>query len=254
MPRRAIISDLHSNIAAIDAVLEDIASQDVDEILCLGDVVGYGPDPEAAIDRVQKHCRFVLSGNHDYAILTRAERFNPLAEEAVDYTRRVLKPVALSFGKKRARWSFLEECPTRIEEDDILYVHGSPRDDRNEYILESDIVFGQTDKILQIFSMTPRVLFVGHTHVPGIIDKELRFRHPEDEGAEFSLDPEEQYLVNVGSVGQPRDGDNRSCYAIFDGTTVSYRRVVYDFEKTMRDMARVGPISREAADRLAFGR
>ncbi len=250
----AIISDLHSNIQALHAVLEDIAQQGAEEIVCLGDIVGYGPDPEEAIDLVQRMCRFSLSGNHDYAVLTKAERFNPLAEEAVDYTRRVLKPSALSLGRRKARWEFLEGLPTRITEDDVLYVHGSPRDDRNEYILESDLIFGNVAKIEDIFSMSPHLLFVGHTHVPGVIDRDFQFRHPDDKQSEFELDSDGKYIVNVGSVGQPRDGDNRACYVLFEGRRVVYRRVQYNFRETMKNMERVGPISKEAADRLEFGR
>jgi predicted phosphodiesterase len=251
---RAIISDVHSNIEALQAVLADIAEQGCREILCLGDIVGYGPDPEECIDLIEKMCRFCLSGNHDYAVLTRAERFNPLAEEAVDYTRDVLKPTALSVGRKKARWRFLETLPTRTAEDAILYVHGSPRDDRNEYILESDIAFGNADKIRQIFEMSPRLLFVGHTHYPGIIDPEFTFRHPEDGSAVFDLAPDRQAIINVGSVGQPRDGDNRACYVLVDGNRVTYRRVLYSYHTTMSKMERVGPISKEAADRLEYGR
>lgn len=250
----AIISDLHSNMEALHAVMEDIGSQGVREILCLGDVVGYGPNPEECIDLVEERCRFCLSGNHDYAVLTRPERFNPLAVEAIEYTKKVLKPGAFSVGRKRARWNFLQAMPTRITEDSTLYVHGSPRDDRNEYILESDIVFGNAEKIKQIFDLTPRVLFVGHTHVPGVITTEMEFWHPEDNNASYQFQPDRKYLVNVGSVGQPRDGDNRSCYAIVEPDRVTWRRVPYDFRKTMEQMARVGPISKEAADRLEYGR
>ena len=251
---RAIISDVHSNIEALHAVLEDITQQGAEEVVCLGDVVGYGPDPEDAVDIVEKLSRFCLSGNHDYAVLTRAERFNPLAVEAVDYTRRVLKPTALSVGRRRARWRFLEGLPTRILENDILYVHGSPRDDRNEYILESDIVFGNIEKLAQIFEMTPRLLFVGHTHFPGVISQEMSFWHPEETGSAYDLPTDRKFLVNVGSVGQPRDGDNRACYALFDGGRVIYRRVPYNYRKTMEKMGRVGPISKDAADRLEYGR
>jgi len=251
---RAIISDVHSNIEALQAVLEDIAQQGAEEILCLGDIIGYGPDPEEAIDLVEKMCRFSLSGNHDYAVLTYADRFNPLAEEAVDFTRRELKPTSLSFGRKRARWQFIEALPTRVEEADILYVHGSPRDDRNEYILETDIVFGNLGKIQEILDMIPRLCFVGHTHVPGIIDQELKFLHPQDFDQTFEIKPQKKYIINTGSVGQPRDGDNRSCYLLLDGDRLIYRRVAYDFRKTMNKMSRVGPISQEAAVRLEFGR
>jgi diadenosine tetraphosphatase ApaH/serine/threonine PP2A family protein phosphatase len=252
---RAIISDLHSNIEALEAVMGDIASQGATEILCLGDVVGYGPDPEECLDIVEKMCRFCLSGNHDFAVLTRAERFNPLAVEAVDYTRNVLKPGGFfSFGRKKARWEFLETRNTRQVDDDVLYVHGSPRDDRNEYILESDIVFGNVDKVTQIFEQVPRLLFVGHTHVPGVITTEMTFWHPDDNGSSFELKANMKHIINVGSVGQPRDGDNRACYVLFDGARLIYRRVPYNFRKTMEKMARVGPISRDAADRLEYGR
>ena len=251
---RAIISDVHSNSEALDAVLKDIAEQGADEIICLGDIVGYGPDPEHCIDSVGKMCRFSLSGNHDYAVLTQAERFNPLAEEAVDYTRRVLKPTSWSIGHKRTRWRYLEERATRILEDDVLYVHGSPRDDRNEYILESDIVFGNVDKIREIFELTPRLLFVGHSHVPGIIGTDMGFWHPDDSGVSLDLSSGDKFIINVGSVGQPRDGDNRACYVLVDDRQVTYRRVPYDFRKTMFKMGRVGPISNEAADRLEYGR
>ncbi len=251
---RAIISDVHSNIEALLAVLADIEKQGAEEILCLGDVIGYGPDPEACIDLIAKRCRFCLSGNHDYAVLTHADRFNPLAEEAVDYTRNVLKPASLSGGHKKARWRFLELLPTRLTEGDLFFVHGSPRDDRNEYILESDILFGMADKIRQIFEMTPRLLFVGHTHFPGIIDPEITFRHPEENASVFDLPPDQKAIVNVGSVGQPRDSDNRACYALVDENRITYRRVEYPFRVTMSKMDRVGPISKEAAGRLEYGR
>ncbi len=250
----AIISDVHSNIEALQAVLEDIAVQGAEEIVCLGDVVGYGPNPEQCIDLIQKMCRFCLSGNHDYAVLTRPEGFNPLAEEAVEFTRQALKPSSLSLGRKRERWRFLEDLPTRIQEEDTLYVHGSPRDERNEYILETDIIFGNFAKIRQIIELTPRLLFVGHTHMPGIINPEFRFKHPGKNGDEFVLTHDDKFLINVGSVGQPRDGDNRACYVLVDGSRILYRRVPYEFRKTMAKMWRVGPISNEAADRLEHGR
>ena len=251
---RAIISDMHSNLEALNAVFEDIAEQGAEEILCLGDIVGYGPEPEEAIDAVEERCRFCLSGNHDYAVLNTAEGFNPLADEAVRFTRRVLKPNPLSAGRKRTRWKFLEDLPTRMQEEDILYVHGSPRDDRNEYVLESDLIFGNRDKIREILEMTPRLLFVGHTHVPGIIGIDLTFRHPEGNGATFELPAGQRFIINVGSVGQPRDGDNRACYVLADEDRVVYRRVPYDFQKTVEKMSRIGPISAGAGNRLAHGR
>jgi len=251
---RAIISDLHSNIEAIRAVLEDIAAQGIGTVLCLGDVVGYGADPEEAIDLVEKKCRFCLSGNHDYAVLTEAEKFNAPAAEAIDFTRRVLKPNSLSLGRKKERWRFLETLPTRVQEEDSLYVHGSPRDDRNEYILESDVVFGNFAKIREILDMTPRLLFVGHTHVPGVIDRNCSYWYPDGDQEEYLLAPDEKYIINVGSVGQPRDGNNKASYVIVTGNAVHWRRVPYDIRLTMQKMVRVGPLSAESAERLEYGR
>jgi len=269
---RAIISDIHSNLEALQAVLAEIDNlateghqddSDSLEILCLGDVVGYGPDPEEVIDLVEARCRFTLSGNHDYAVVTSPRYFNALAEEAVNYTRRVLKPGSLGLGRlgrlggqgrKQARWEFLERLPTRIEEGDFLYVHGSPRDERNEYILESDVIFGGHAKIREIFEMTPWLLFVGHTHVPGIIGPDFGFWRPEENGAVFEIPSQGKFIINVGSVGQPRDGDNRACYVLADKERITYRRVAYDVGRTIEKMSRVGPISKEAAGRLDQGR
>ncbi len=116
------------------------------------------------------------------------------------------------------------------------------------------MVFGNIRKIEEVFDLVPRLLFVGHSHVPGIIGPDRSFWHPEDTGVVYELDPEAKYIINVGSVGQPRDGDNRSCYVILEGNKITYYRVPYAFEKTMRKMERVGPISKEAAERLACGR
>lgn len=251
---RAIISDVHSNLEAAHAVFADIAEHGAEEILCLGDLIGYGPHPEEIIDLAEKICRFCLSGNHDYAVLTKAENFNPLAEEAVNFTRNIIKPTPLSLGRKRSRWQFLENLPTRIEEADILYVHGSPRDDRNEYILESDIVFGNIGKIEEIFDLPQRLCFIGHTHVPGIIGENLKFLHPQDFGESFDLEPQKKYIINVGSVGQPRDGDNRACYLLMNGNHLTFRRVPYNFRKAIAEMSIVGPISQESAVRLEYGR
>ena len=257
----AIISDVHSNIEALTAVMEDIHSQDIQEVVCLGDIVGYGPDPERAIDMIEKACRFCLSGNHDFAVIGAAERFNPLAEEAVDFTRRRLKPGLLKgdwyrFGssRTRARWQFIEELLLDKRERDVLYVHGSPRDPRNEYILETDIAFGNIDKVEEIFAMMPRLCFVGHTHVPGVIDEEFQFLPPMAVNHSIELDPDRKYIINVGSVGQPRDNDPRACYVVVNGEIISYRRVDYDFHKTMAKMKAIGPLSEQHADRLEQGR
>jgi predicted phosphodiesterase len=264
----AIISDIHSNVEALEAVLEDIRSQDIDEILCLGDVVGYGPDPEVCIDIVEKECRFCLSGNHDYATLTKAERFNPLAEEAIDYTRNRLKPAPfkgdwykkLVFARSRLeqRWTWLEQLFLEKRERDVLYVHGSPRDPRNEYILETDVTFGNVEKIEEIFTLTPRACFVGHSHVPGIIQREAErkfdYQYPVDFENVKELEEDKKYVINVGSVGQPRDGDPRACYVILEDGLVRFRRVEYSVERTVEKIYAVTELDNFLGDRLRDGR
>jgi diadenosine tetraphosphatase ApaH/serine/threonine PP2A family protein phosphatase len=133
-------------------------------------------------------------------------------------------------------------------------VHGSPRDCRNEYILETDITFGNVDKIEEIFELVPRLCFVGHTHVPGVITEDFQFLTPPDFNMQMDLDPKAKYILNISAVGQPRDGDNRACYALVEGNRVTYRRVPYDYKKTMSKMHLVGSISKEAAERLEQGR
>jgi len=251
---QAIISDIHANVEALTSVLEDIHTAGAEEVVCLGDIVGYGADPKPCIDMVRKHCRFCVQGNHDYAVLNVAEHFNPLAEEAIDFARKELKPSGLSLLGKKARWHFLEGLPLRKREMDVLYVHGSPRDERNEYILETDILFGNVEKIRDIFDAIPRICFVGHSHVPGIITEEMEFITSEDCAPAFPLEDGTDYIINVGSVGQPRDGDNRACYVVFDGNEVKYRRVEYDFRAAMKKIEDIGPISRNAAIRLEQGR
>lgn len=253
----AIISDIHSNREALTATLEDIAKSGASEVLCLGDIVGYGPDPEECIDLVEEHCRFSLSGNHDYATLTFPEHFNPLAAEAIKYTKTVLEPGKFRTpwgSRKKARWQFLQDLPVRKRETETLYVHGSPRDERNEYILESDILYGNYDKIDEIFSMIPRLCFIGHSHVPGIITQDYRFLKPVDYNYQISLEPGQKYIINVGSVGQPRDGDNRASYVIVQEDLIVFHRIAYDFHATMSKMERIGEISKEAAVRLQLGR
>ena len=253
----AIISDIHSNKEALTAVLEHIESDGASEIICLGDVVGYGPDPEACIDLVRRKCRFCLSGNHDYATLTSPEHFNPLAEEAILFTRARLEPGRFSSlwgARKKARWAFLDGLPVRKREAETLYVHGSPRDERNEYVLESDILYGDFEKIDEILDLTPWLCFIGHSHIPGIITEGFTFLHPEDFDHSMELDPGQKYVINVGSVGQPRDGDNRACYVRVEANCITYHRVEYDFEATMAKMGQIGEISREAAVRLKMGR
>ncbi len=251
----AIVSDLHSNQEALTAVMKDIESLGIKRILCLGDVIGYGPDPVTCID-VAREYEFILRGNHEEAVLNGAFGFNPVARAAVDWTRDQLKPQWYSLSSRRARWDLIKDLPLMKEEGDWLFVHGSPRDPTMEYILKSDCedFFGETpSKIKQIFDMIKAYCVVGHTHFPGVITEDSRFYTPAELGMKFHLEKGRKYIVNSGSVGQPRDGDNRACYLVVDGDNIEWRRIPYDFERTMKKILSITSLDERNAERLRFG-
>jgi diadenosine tetraphosphatase ApaH/serine/threonine PP2A family protein phosphatase len=251
----AIISDMHANFEALRVVFQDIEDKGIKKILCLGDIVGYGPDPVACID-LARNFNLNLRGNHEEAVVNGAFGFNPIAKEAIDWTRNQLKPSWHSFAPKRARWEILKDLPLTHREGSFFFVHGSPRDPTMEYILKSDTedLFGEIpSKIKEIFTMIPWVCFVGHTHSPGIITEESRFFSPVEFNGTFDIEDGRKYIVNVGSIGQPRDGDNRACYVILDGTLISYQRLEYDYVKTAKKIRSIAQLDDRNADRLQYG-
>ncbi len=248
----AIISDLHSNIEALSAVLSRLDREGVDRILCLGDVVGYGPDPEKCIDLVMENCDLTICGNHDEALFKGAHDFNPVARQVIEYNRRMLKPNLWAGAAKRARWRFIERLPERHQEGDFLMVHGSPRDPIHEYMMKTDVIF-IPDKIRDIFTYFEGLCFVGHTHFPGVFTSDLQFRDPGQLNQRWEWDGE-RAVVNVGSVGQPRDGDPRaSCVVVEDGV-VRFLRVDYDIATVQRKIYDNPNIPDLCAARLEIGK
>lgn len=252
----AIISDIHSNIEALTAVLKDIEGRGVKETICLGDLIGYGPNPEEVVERAMAW-KIVLMGNHDEAVIKFACGFNPVARAAVTWTREQLEPGFFSGSAKKDRWKFLNNLAMSHKEDGILYVHGSPRDPTMEYIFKSDTLdlTGEVpDKIREIFGMFDHLCFVGHTHEPGIITEESVFLTPREFQNTYKFEDTRKYIVNVGSVGQPRDGDTRSSYAILDGNTIEYRRVEYDISAVKEKILRNAQLDKRSAERLSLGK
>lgn len=252
MSRFAIISDLHSNTVALDAVLARLDREGVERIICLGDVVGYGPDPEQCIDLVTRHCDLTLCGNHDEALLRGAHDFNPVARQVIEYNRRTLKPTLLSGSLRRSRWKFIESLPITHREGDYLMVHGSPRDPVHEYIMKTDVIF-IPDKIRDIFDQFEGLCFVGHTHFPGAFTEDLQFHDPTQLRERFEWNGEKA-IVNVGSVGQPRDGDPRASCVIVEDGTVRFLRVEYEIERVQRKIYDDPNIPDLCAARLAIGK
>lgn len=251
--KRALISDIHGNLEALVAVLDDIRSMGADEIYCLGDIIGYGPNPCECLDYVRKRCRVTILGNHDQAALFDPEGFNPMALQAIFWTRDQLDAGIGSAADTNARWDFLGELPRYKDEGEFLFVHGSPRDQTNEYVFPEH-VFDQR-KMEILFSKVERYCFMGHTHLPGVFTTECEFLSPDDCNHQYKLTAQ-KVLVNVGSVGQPRDEDPRACYAILDtdAKSLTYRRVEYDFNITADKIYKIPELADGLGDRLKHGR
>lgn len=241
------MSDLHANLEALNAVVREAAGR-YDQAICCGDLVGYGADPNPVTDWVRTNCPIVVRGNHDRAStgLDDLEWFNPVARTAAVWTLEHLSEANADYIRS------LPQGPILV--DGFEVVHGSPYDE-DEYVLapgEAGQAFGYLEA---------RLAFFGHTHVQGgFIWNQSRVetipRTSSRSGRQqLEIDPECAYLVNPGSVGQPRDGDPRAAYAVYDSAahTLTYFRASYDVQAAQKRILEVGlpPI---LADRLSLGR
>ncbi|RKX71013.1 metallophosphoesterase [candidate division WOR-3 bacterium] len=232
----ALISDIHSNLEALNRVMEEIDRLGVERIWCLGDVVGYGADPNRCCEIVRERCELVIAGNHDWAVLDKTDitYFNPVAKEAVLWTRRELS------GENR---EFLDRLGLKLKADQYLLVHSSPsRPEEWLYLFERE----QFEEEFQAFGEP--VCFIGHSHVPVIVDDELKIY-----GTGVNVEPNHRYIINIGSVGQPRDGDPRASFATIEGDRIEIRRLEYDIETAQEKIRKAG-LPEFLAERLAAGR
>jgi diadenosine tetraphosphatase ApaH/serine/threonine PP2A family protein phosphatase len=204
----------------------------------LGDIIGYGPDPRACID-LALDFPLNLLGNHEDAVLFEAIGFNPKAKVAIDWTRDQLNLRTESQDKNRQMWNFIGGLPKQHKEGDFLFVHGSPRDPTREYIFKQDY---QDRKKMEDIFLSPsdvewKVCFAGHTHHPGVFAQTQPYQFFEPSEVAYSYrysGLDYRILVNVGSVGQPRDGDWRASYVIVDDENIRFHRVEYDIQQTIR--------------------
>ena len=256
--RTALISDIHGNAEALRTVLADIDAKGVERIICLGDIIGYGPDPLECVDLVRKRCAWSLMGNHDFAVLYEPTNFNQAAEQAAYWTREQFD--AEPDAQLRAeRYEFLGRLRVRVVEETpggthtMLAVHGSPRRPINEYIFKTDPM-DAPDKLEAIYRRVERLCIVGHTHVPGVFTDEPDF-YPPDELGEFAyrFNEEEKAIINVGSVGQPRDGDPRASYVVLDEEKAEFFRIPYDIDVTAKRIREQPQLHEYLADRLYAG-
>ena len=241
--RYAVLSDIHGNLEALTAVLDHLSVRGADAILCLGDVVGYGADPIPCVEKLADREARLIAGNHEYGTTGRLDLrwFNPYARAAALWTASRLDD---------AHRTFLAGLPPALEVEDATLVHASPRNPEDwDYLISAEEGF-------EAFSaFTTRLCFVGHSHRPAAWSLG-------SSGPEFDPLPEtvrfesgRRYIVNVGSVGQPRDGNARACYAVWDldAGGVSLHRVPYDIARARAKILNAG-LPRFLGDRLVDGR
>ena len=257
----AVISDIHGNAVALRAALDDIDSKGIERIVCLGDIIGYGPDPLECVDLVRERCEWSLMGNHDFGVLYEPTNFNAMAEAAAFWSREQFD--AEPDDELRAeRYEFLGRMRVRLIDtlpDDgdgkFLCVHASPRRPVNEYIFPDDVEMAP-DKLRAIFERFERVCLCGHTHVPGVFTDDLDFFSPGELGSppvhRFAED--EKVVVNVGSIGQPRDHDPRASYAILYPDRIEFQRLEYDAAATAGKIRSIPELHDWLGDRLLEGR
>ena len=241
--RIAIISDIHSNLEAFQAVLSEIEKEQVDTILCLGDIVGYGPNPNECIELAQKHCETILIGNHDYACINKSEMFffNRFARQAIEYTLSVISEENLDF---------ISGLPFSAIVYHYLLVHANPYTPESwDYILSID------DAIFYFSKFKAQICFIGHSHQPIVYYETVDQQYGFTEERELNLDPDKRYIINVGSVGQPRDNNPAAAFGILDTTENHYEliRVGYNVKETIDKMYSAG-LPKFLSDRLLVGK
>jgi predicted phosphodiesterase len=246
--RILVLSDLHANATALDAVLA-VAKDRWDRAVCLGDVVGYGPDPNEVVCKVRELGAQTIRGNHDKAVagLMVTDDFNPIAKAAVDWTRAHLQPEQLTW--------LGELTPGPFVTDGIVLIHGAFHD-------EDEYVFTPAQALDGLLDSSAAITFFGHTHHQGGFayrDNNLEVLQihprPSEPFAALRIEPARRYLLNPGSVGQPRDGDSRAAFAIADleHQTVEFWRVAYDIAAVQARM-REAKLPEPLINRIAVGR
>ncbi|MGD9488822.1 MAG: metallophosphoesterase [Calditrichaceae bacterium] len=221
----AVLSDIHGNLEALETVFRYIDENPVDKIYCLGDIVGYGPNPNECVELIRKRSDITLMGNHDYAALGLAniEYFNEYAKMSTHWTISNLE---------KENEEFLRKLPFSHQSDGIILVHASPANPPYwHYILS----FEEAKNELKAFNES--ICFIGHSHVPVIFSNNRAYKQ-----SPFRIEQNQKYIVNVGSVGQPRDGNPKACFVVFDQSAgeLEHVRLEYDVEKTYKKIIRAG--------------
>ncbi len=240
--------------------MADIDNRGIKNVYCLGDIVGYGPNPCECLDLVIDHAKICVLGNHDYAVLYEPTNFNTGAEAASYWTRDVLEKSGTEQDRKK-RWEYIGHQQMRYTttqklgdvEATIDLCHASPRKPINEYVFPDD-VYTTPMKLNALFDRVKHTCFIGHTHLPGVFLEDPDFYAPEELGDEYPIIPDEKAIINVGSVGQPRDRDPRASYAYIEDNIVHFVRLEYDHKTTAEKIYAIERLDDFEGDRLAEGR
>lgn len=231
--RIAIISDIHSNLEALTAALESIEHLNIDQVICLGDVVGYGANPNECVDLVRRHCVVTLLGNHDQAAIdtSRTKSFTANARIAAEWTGDQLTPESKGF---------LRSLDFTYRPENMLFVHSSPHEPKEWHYILSVL-----DAQPAIRAYDEPVCFIGHTHVPALYTELGRVSH---------VQKNVRTLVNVGSIGQPRDGNPQLSFGVFDTELWKYENIRGEYDvDTASDKILDAGLPRQLADRLFVG-
>lgn len=247
----AIVSDLHSNLEAATAVMERCLSLGVKEFMCLGDVIGYGPDPLAVAAIAIKEFGVCLMGNHEEALVTSKHRFNPHAAKAIDWTRSIITEQSRIGGQSPMAW-FRDRKPFVLKHE-MLMVHGSIYDPVHDYVDEPENPI-EAQQMIETLSRDFSgfdLCFAGHNHTP-FLATTLGVMVPHDGHRSFRIPKGHKAYICVGSVGQPRDRDSRASFATLDGDCLTFHRIAYDHQRTQKKILEVG-LNKFLAERLEHG-
>jgi diadenosine tetraphosphatase ApaH/serine/threonine PP2A family protein phosphatase len=240
----AIISCVHGNLEALRAVVEDATQRGVEKIVSIGDTVGFGPDPVACLDMVHERCAIALMGCHDQALLDSGALLPQAMRAGTVWAKEQL-------GPERLEW--VKGLPDSYDAAGIIFCHASPRDHVSEYLFPED-VRRDTRKLARAFEKTAKCVFVGHTHVPGVfLENPLRWTPAAQLENYFHYKKGEKVIVNVGSVGQPRDGDPRACYLEINKNELYWRRIEYDVNAVVAKIQSNPNLMPSSAQRLLRG-
>ncbi len=241
--RYGVLSDIHSNVDALQSVLRELDALAVTTLVCLGDIVGYGPNPNETCDLLRERKCIAIAGNHDEAAVSphEADSFNTLARQAIVWTRNQLSP---------QNREYLRSLPREYRFPSFAVVHGAPD-------FHFDYIQNIADAQVAFERVTMPVTFIGHTHVAEVYYQDERgriFHQKLSAGGRIEITPHYRYIVNPGSVGQPRDRNPQASFAYFDDASglVEVRRVTYDVER-VRERMQLAKLPLQLGDRLTIG-